>query len=119
MKTGRELSRRVVVGRDARVSGPMVEQLVTGTLTSMGFDVVMLGPATTPTVEIAVTLEKADGGIILTASHNPAQWNALKLLNHEGEFLSAMAGEEIVKMVESMDFIYPAFENLGKGYSFC
>jgi len=113
-ETGRELSRRVVVGRDARVSGPMVEQLVAGTLNSMGFDVVMLGLATTPTVEIAVTLEKADGGIILTASHNPAQWNALKLLNHEGEFLSARAGDEIVKMVEAMDFSYPAYENLGK-----
>ena len=111
---GQELSRRVVIGRDARVSGPMLEQLVAGTLNGMGFDAVILGPATTPTVEIAVPLEHADGGIILTASHNPAQWNALKLLNHDGEFLSAEAGEEIVKMVDRMNFSYQRFDKLGK-----
>ena len=114
IKSGRELSRRVVVGRDARISGPMLEQLVAGTLNGMGFDAVILGPATTPTVEIAVPLEHADGGIILTASHNPAQWNALKLLNHDGEFLSAEAGEEIVKMVNGMNFSYQPFDKLGK-----
>ncbi len=113
LRSGRELSRRIVLGRDARVSGPMLENLVTGTLTGMGFDVVMIGFATTPTVEIAVPLEKADGGIILTASHNPAQWNALKLLNHEGEFLTARAGSEIVAMAESMDFTYETFDRLG------
>ncbi len=114
LRSGRELQRRIVVGRDARVSGPVVEQLVTGTLNGMGFDVILLGPATTPTVEIAVPLEKADGGIILTASHNPAQWNALKLLNHEGEFLSAIAGSEIVHLVDHMDFSFETYDRLGK-----
>ena len=80
-------SRTIVVGRDARLSGPMVFDLVAGTLTGMGFDVVNIGMATTPTTEIAVTMEKACGGIIITASHNPKQWNALKLLNENGEFL--------------------------------
>ena len=82
----------VVIGRDARLSGPMIHQLVSATLTGMGIDVVDLGLSTTPTVELAVPLEKADGGIILTASHNPKQWNALKLLNEKGEFLDADAG---------------------------
>lgn len=104
---------KVVVGRDARISGPVVESLVTGTLNSMGIDVILLGHATTPTLEITVTKEDADGGIILTASHNPAQWNALKLLNHRGEFLSASDGEQLIKMVESGDFIYTDIENLG------
>ncbi len=113
-RSGRKLSRKVVIGRDARTSGPMVEQLVAGTLNGMGFDTVILGPATTPTVEIAVPLEQADGGIILTASHNPAQWNALKMLNHEGEFLSSEAGMEIVRMAESRDFVFPTWDKLGK-----
>ena len=104
---------KVVVGRDARISSPVVESLVTGTLNSMGIDVILLGHATTPTVEITVAKEAADGGIILTASHNPAQWNALKLLNHRGEFLSASDGEQLIKMVESGDFIYTDVENLG------
>ncbi|MFW5644840.1 MAG: phosphoglucosamine mutase [Bacteroidota bacterium] len=104
---------RIVVGRDARISGPVVESLVTGTLNSMGIDVVLLGPATTPTVEIAVTRENADGGIILTASHNPAQWNALKLLNHKGEFLSASDGEQLMKRVETGNFSYADVYELG------
>src|SRR5688572_27979535 len=83
---------KVVIGRDARVSGEMINALVTATLQGLGIDVVDLGLSTTPTVEIAVPLEKADGGIILTASHNPVQWNALKLLNEKGEFISAKDG---------------------------
>ena len=82
-------SNQIIVGRDARISGEMVNQLVVGTLLSMGFDVVNIGLATTPTTELAVTIHKAAGGIILTASHNPKQWNALKLLNENGEFLNA------------------------------
>lgn len=104
---------KIVLGRDARVSGPAIESLVTGTLNSMGADVVSLGLATTPTVEIAVPREKADGGIILTASHNPAQWNALKLLNEQGEFLSASDGEKLIEIVQKQDFNYPGYEKLG------
>ena len=88
-----------MVGRDARRSGPMVDELVCGTLMSMGINVLNIGLATTPTTEIAVTIEKADGGIILTASHNPDQWNALKLLNGKGEFLSAADGEALLKII--------------------
>ncbi len=113
-RTGRKLHHRIVIGRDARVSGPLLEQLVAATLNGMGFHVVILGLAATPTVEIAVPLEKADGGIILTASHNPAQWNALKLLNHKGEFLSAAAGNEIVGLAERSDFNFASFDQLGK-----
>ena len=91
VKAGKERP-LVAMGRDARISGPMVEQLVTATLSAMGIDVFEWGLATTPSVELAVTREGADGGIILTASHNPAQWNALKLLNGKGEFLSASDG---------------------------
>ncbi|MAZ73845.1 MAG: phosphoglucosamine mutase, partial [Flavobacteriaceae bacterium] len=87
---------KVVVGRDARISGEMVQQLVMNTLVGMGIHVVDLGLSTTPTVEMAVAMEHADGGIILTASHNPKQWNALKLLNNKGEFLNAEAGQEIL-----------------------
>lgn len=103
----------VVLGRDARVSGPLVEQLVTATLSAMGIDVLNAGLATTPTVELAVNYEKADGGIILTASHNPAQWNALKLLNGKGEFLSAKDGEEILRRAGEDDFTYEEINNLG------
>ena len=88
-KRSHATSNKIVVGRDARTSGEMVNNLVCGTLMGMGFDVVNIGLASTPTTEMAVTMEKACGGIILTASHNPAQWNALKLLNEEGEFLNA------------------------------
>ena len=92
---------KIVVGRDARISGEMVQGFVIKTLISMGFDVISLNLSTTPTVEIAVTTEKADGGIIITASHNPKNWNALKLLNSKGEFLSASDGEEILKIAET------------------
>ncbi len=103
----------VALGRDARISGPMVEQLVSATLSAMGVDVYLMGLATTPTVEIAVTEKGADGGIILTASHNPAQWNALKLLNGHGEFLSAADGEVILKMARANDYSYADVKNLG------
>jgi len=103
----------VALGRDARISGPMVEQLVTATLTAMGVDVYLMGLATTPTVEIAVTEMGTDGGIILTASHNPAQWNALKLLNSQGEFLSGEDGSAILNMVKSSSYSYTDVKNLG------
>jgi len=103
----------VALGRDARISGPMVEQLVSATLSAMGVDVYLMGFATTPTVEIAVTEMGADGGIILTASHNPAQWNALKLLNGRGEFLSGEDGEAILQMARSNDYSYADVKNLG------
>lgn len=104
----------VVLGRDARISGPMVEQLVSASLIAMGVDVKLLGLATTPTVEMAVTNIGADGGIILTASHNPAQWNALKLLNGKGEFLSAGDGEAILKMARSNEYSYAGVYDLGR-----
>ena len=104
----------ITVGRDARISGEMVDKLVTGTLMGLGIDVINLGFATTPTVEIAVTETKSDGGIILTASHNPKQWNALKLLNAKGEFLSAEEGEEILSMAERSDIQYAGIQELGK-----
>lgn len=103
----------VILGRDARISGPLVDQLVSASLSAMGIDVLNLGLATTPTVELAVTHQKADGGIILTASHNPAQWNALKLLNGKGEFLSAEDGEEILRRAREDDFVYEEVYNLG------
>ncbi|RLD26340.1 MAG: phosphoglucosamine mutase, partial [Bacteroidetes bacterium] len=105
---------RVVVGRDARISGHMMQQLVMNTLIGMGIDVVDLGLSTTPTVEIAVTLEHADGGIILTASHNPKEWNALKLLNHKGEFLSSESGQNILDIADSGDIIFSDVDDLGK-----
>lgn len=104
---------KVVVGRDARISGEMVRRVVTGTLMGMGVDVVDIDLATTPTTEIAVVAEKADGGIILTASHNPKQWNALKLLNRNGEFLSADEGNEILKTAAADDFSFAEVDNLG------
>ncbi|NDV79456.1 phosphoglucosamine mutase [Dysgonomonas sp. 511] len=107
-------SNKIVVGRDARISGKMMEQVVTGTLMGMGFDVVNIGLATTPTTELAVTMEKAAGGIILTASHNPRQWNALKLLNERGEFLNAAEGEDVLRMAESEDFEFANVDHIGK-----
>jgi phosphomannomutase len=104
---------RVVIGRDARISGPMVSNLVANTLIGLGIHVIDLGLSTTPTVEIAVPLEKAHGGIILTASHNPKQWNALKLLNHRGEFLSAQAGAEVLAFSEAGIFDFAAVDELG------
>lgn len=107
---------KVVVGRDARLSGEMVSQLVTATLQASGIDVVDLGLSTTPTVEIAVPLENASGGIILTASHNPGQWNALKLLNEHGEFISAKDGEELLAIAEREDYDFVEVAQLG-GYT--
>lgn len=104
---------RVVVGRDARISGHMVADIVIGTLMGCGLDVINLGLATTPTTELAVTMEDADGGIILTASHNPKQWNALKLLNSHGEFLSKTDGEEMLAMAEATDTLYPEIDEIG------
>ncbi|MDR0233143.1 MAG: phosphoglucosamine mutase [Dysgonamonadaceae bacterium] len=106
-------SNKIIVGRDARLSGEMVKNLVIGTLTGMGFDVVDIDFATTPTTEVAVTMEKAAGGIILTASHNPKQWNALKLLNEKGEFLNAAEGNEILKIAEAEDFNFIDVDGLG------
>ena len=104
----------VVLGRDARISGPLVEQLVSATLTAMGVHVYALGLATTPTVEIAVTELGADGGIVLTASHNPVEWNALKLLNSRGEFLSASDGDAILHKVRTNDYRYADVRKLGR-----
>lgn len=107
-------STKIVVGRDARISGEMVNQLVIGTLLGMGFDVVNIGLATTPTTELAVVMEEAAGGIILTASHNPKQWNALKLLNERGEFLNAAEGENILEIAANENFIFAPVDELGK-----
>jgi phosphomannomutase len=104
---------KVVLGRDARISGSMVKNLVAGTLQGMGIDVIHIGLATTPTTEIAVVNEEADGGIILTASHNPKQWNALKLLNHLGEFLTGDDGIEVLKVAEDERFEYSEVDDLG------
>lgn len=104
---------KVILGRDARVSGPMVGQLVSAALQGMGVDVVDLGLASTPTTEMSVVDLKADGGIILTASHNPAQWNALKLLNEKGEFISAEDGKVLLDLVESEDFTFTTYDKLG------
>ena len=105
---------RVVVGRDARLSGEMIQNLVVSTLVGLGIDVIDLGLSTTPTVEIAVPLEKTDGGIILTASHNPKQWNALKLLNEKGEFLDAEQGAKSLELAEKEDFEFAGVDDLGK-----
>jgi phosphomannomutase len=105
---------KVVIGRDARISGPMIHQLVMQTLVGLGIDIVDLGLSTTPTVEIAVPLEQADGGIILTASHNPKQWNALKLLNAKGEFLSGAEGAEILTIAESDSIQFAEVDELGE-----
>ena len=104
---------KVIIGRDARISGEMVEKLCIGTLISLGIDVVNLGLSTTPTVEIAVPKENAQGGIILTASHNPKQWNALKLLNDKGEFISENDGEELLELIKHQNFSFNEIDNLG------
>ena len=115
-RTTKKTSNVVVVGRDARLSGAMVNDVVVGTLIGMGFDVVNIGLATTPTTEIAVVGENACGGIIITASHNPKQWNALKLLNEDGEFLNDAQGKEVLAIAEREDFDYAEVDNLGKVY---
>lgn len=114
---GNDATGRIVVGRDARLSGPMVEQLVEATLQGMGYDVINIGLASTPTTEIAVTGEKADGGIIITASHNPKQWNALKLLNASGEFLNAAEGAEVLAVADSGDVDFAEVDDLGTVYT--
>jgi len=111
-KSGKKKN-KIVVGRDARISGEMVSSLVVATLSGMGCDVVNIGLATTPTTEIAVTEENADGGIILTASHNPKQWNALKLLNSKGEFLNAAEGAKILELADAEDFSFAEVDDLG------
>jgi phosphomannomutase len=105
---------KVVVGRDARISGPMIHNLVVNTLIGLGIDVIDLGLSTTPTVEVAVSLEIADGGIILTASHNPKQWNALKLLNEKGEFLNGAEGAKILEIADSEAFNFSDVDSLGE-----
>ncbi len=109
-------SRTIVVGRDARLSGPMVSNLVTSTLTAMGMDVVNIGLASTPTTEIAVVEEGAIGGIIITASHNPKQWNALKLLNEKCEFLNDAQGKQVLRIAESGEYTFAEVDNLGHEY---
>ena len=105
---------KIVVGRDGRISGLMVRNVVVGTLMGMGYDVIDIGYATTPTTELAVKMAGADGGIIITASHNPRQWNALKLLNKEGEFLTAADGAEVLRLAEQEDFNYAEVDQLGQ-----
>ncbi len=104
---------RIILGRDARISGEMYAQLVSATLIGLGHDVIHIGLATTPTTELAVTAEEADGGIILTASHNPKQWNALKLLNNRGEFLTAADGAKVLELAEREEFVYAEVDELG------
>ena len=105
---------KVVIGRDARISGKMISELVINTLLGLGINVINLDLSTTPTVEIAVPLENADGGIILTASHNPKQWNALKLLNHKGEFISGIDGEKIIEIAANESYVFAEVDDLGK-----
>ena len=112
-KTCTVKSNKIVVGRDARISGEMVKNVVVGTLMGMGWDVVDIDLASTPTTELAVTMEGASGGIILTASHNPKQWNALKLLNERGEFLNAAEGNEVLRIAEAEEFDFADVDHLG------
>ena len=112
-KTCTVKSNKIVVGRDARISGEMVKNVVVGTLMGMGWDVVDIDLASTPTTELAVTMEGASGGIILTASHNPKQWNALKLLNEKGEFLNAAEGQEVLRIAAAEEFDYAEVDQLG------
>lgn len=113
-RSGKSNSQTIVVGRDARISGEMVKNIVCGTLMGMGYDVINIGLATTPTTELAVRMSQSAGGIIITASHNPRQWNALKLLNHEGEFLTKANGNEVLDIAEKEDFEYADVDHLGK-----
>ncbi len=113
-KNGTKSKIKIVIGRDARISGEMMNNIVIGTLQGMGVDVVDIGLSTTPTVELAVPEEKANGGIILTASHNPKQWNALKLLNEKGEFINEKEGEEVLKIADSDDYSFADVNSLGK-----
>ena len=112
-RNGKGSSNKIVVGRDARISGEMVKNVVCGTLMGVGYDVINIGLATTPTTELAVRMSGADGGIIITASHNPRQWNALKLLNSEGEFLTAADGAVVLDIAEKENFEYADVDHLG------
>ncbi|SOE22088.1 phosphomannomutase [Spirosomataceae bacterium TFI 002] len=114
LKEANPKANKIIIGRDARLSGEIITQLVSSTLMSQGYDIIDLGLSTTPTVEIAVPMEKADGGIILTASHNPAQWNALKLLNNKGEFISGELGEKLLDIANNDDFSFVDVKKLGK-----
>jgi len=113
MVIARSGKKKIVIGRDGRISGPIVEQLVCATLQSLGIHVINLGLSTTPTVEMAVKYEEAGGGIILTASHNPKEWNALKLLNEKGEFISSEEGQEVLRMGDANDFTFSSVNELG------
>ncbi|MBL0155344.1 MAG: phosphoglucosamine mutase [Chitinophagaceae bacterium] len=110
---GKKKSTRIVVGRDGRISGPLVNSLVVNTLSGLGIEVIDLGLSTTPTVEMAVKMAKADGGVIITASHNPKEWNALKLLNHDGEFISAETGAKVLELAAKEDFSFTVVDKLG------
>lgn len=112
-RSGQSNSGKIIVGRDARISGEMVKNVVCGTLMGVGYDVIDIGLATTPTTELAVSMTGADGGIIITASHNPRQWNALKLLNSKGEFLTDADGSEVLAIADSEDFEYADVDRLG------
>ena len=112
MAEGKERT-KIVIGRDGRISGAMVQELVVNTLTGLGIDVVDLGLSTTPTVEVAVKMANADGGIILTASHNPKEWNALKLLNEDGEFISAETGARVLELATKEEFVFASVDKLG------
>ena len=112
-RSAKSQNNRIVVGRDARISGEMVKNVVCGTLMGMGYDVVNIGLATTPTTELAVRWLEADGGIIITASHNPRHWNALKLLNNEGEFLNKAEGEQVLAIAEAEDFDFADVDHMG------
>lgn len=113
IKERNAVNKKIIIGRDGRISGAMVSQLVAATLQSMGFEVIDLGLSTTPTVEVAVTMAEAAGGIILTASHNPKEWNALKLLNEKGEFISAAEGQALLKLAETDEYTFETVNNLG------
>ena len=117
IRKGSSNSNTIIIGRDARISGEMVSNIVSGTLMGCGFDVLDIGLSTTPTVEVAVQLKQSAGGIIITASHNPKEWNALKLLNGMGEFLSAKDGEEILDLAENDNFTFTEVDDLGN-YTF-
>ncbi|MCA1480814.1 hypothetical protein I6F37_38465, partial [Bradyrhizobium sp. NBAIM08] len=106
-------TKKIIVGRDGRISGAMVKDLVISTLTALGFDVIDLDYSTTPTVEMAVVFENAAGGIILTASHNPKEWNALKLLNSKGEFINNDEGKKVLEIAEREDFVFASVDKLG------
>ena len=117
IKNQNHQNNNIIIGRDARISGPMVSNIVSGTLIGCGFNVIDVGLSTTPTIEMAVILDKAAGGIIITASHNPKEWNALKLLNNKGEFLSEKNGNEVLSIAKNRKFIFDEIDYIGK-YNF-